>query len=329
MRFMGSEGTKIDLYVFMFAFLMGSLTGVQAQDFPRDTSYTFNSAFEKYIEDYPEITSVMPTLPGVVSEFRDVVYKNTGSRNLHLDVYRPADVSRNELLPAVLMVHGGGWISGDKSLLYFMATHLAANNFVTISVEYRLSPEAQYPAAVYDIKTAIKWVKDNAEEWGIDKDKVAILGTSAGGQLAALAGATADDPKFEDPADSSKTSTKVQVIVDVDGVLAFIHPDSEEGTVAGKWLGGDKRQARDTWIEASVLTHIDNNTPPMLFIGSSFPRFLAGREDVIDILDEHGTYHQTHLFEDAPHSFWLFNPWFKPTMEQTIEFLNDVLNGEE
>lgn len=286
MPFMGSEGIKIDLYVLMLAFLMGSLTGVQAQDFPRDTSYTFDSAFEKYIEDYPGITSVMPTLPGEVLEFRDIVYKNTGSRNLHVDVYHPADVSQNELLPAVLMVHGGGWISGDRSLLYFMATHLAAKNFVTVSVEYRLSPEAQYPAAVYDIKTAIRWMKDHAEEWGIDKVKIAILGTSAGGQLAALAGATADDPKFEDPADSSKTSTKTQAIVDVDGVLAFIHPDSEEGTVAGRWLGGDQQEAREKWIEASALSHVDKHTPPILFIGSSFPRFLAGREDVIDILDK-------------------------------------------
>lgn len=312
-------------YTLIVGLLLSRFTGLYAQDFPRDTSYTFDSAFEKYIEDYPEITSVTPALPGVVSEFRDIVYKNTGTRDLYVDVYRPAEVSQNESLPAVLMVHGGGWISGDRSLLYFMATYLATNNFVTVSVEYRLSPEAQYPAAVYDIKTAIKWMKDHAEDWGIDKDRVAILGTSAGGQLAALAGATADNLKFEDPSDSSKTSTKIQAIVDVDGVLAFIHPVSEEGTVASKWLGGDKQEARDTWIEASALTHIDETTPPILFIGSSFPRFLAGRGDVINILDEHGTYNQTHLFEDAPHSFWLFHPWFKPTMEHTIEFLNEVL----
>ncbi|HBQ60343.1 MAG TPA: esterase, partial [Balneolaceae bacterium] len=101
----------------------------------------------------------------------------------------------------------------------------------------------------------VKWLKDHAVDLQVDTHKVAIMGTSAGGQLAPLVGATAEDPDFEDPADGSQASTKVQAIVDIDGVLAFIHPDSQEGAVAGKWLGGDQNEARKKWIEASPITH--------------------------------------------------------------------------
>lgn len=303
--------------------LFGLNKQIKAQDFPRDTSYTYFNAYQKYVKQYPDITYPSLTFPGEVKEQRDLVYKNTGNRNLHLDVYSPADI-QSEPLPALFMIHGGGWISGDKSLLYNMATHLAKNQFVTVNIEYRLSPEAKYPAAVYDIKTAIKWMKDHALTFNIDTNRVGILGTSAGGQLAALVGVTADDPKFEDPADTLSPSTRVHAIIDIDGVLAFIHPDSEEGTVAGKWLGGDQTEAKEKWIEASALTHIDSSAPPTLFIGSSNPRFLAGNHEFSKVLRENGIYTETYVIEDSPHSFWLFNPWFKPTIKYTTNFLNTV-----
>lgn len=314
------------IWVLIVNWILLSVINVHAQqaDFPRDTSYTIHSAYKKYVKDYPKIEVADPVPDEQVNIQKDDAYKFTGDRDLQLDVFTPKN--NPNPLPVVLMVHGGGWISGNKSLLHPMAKVLAERGFAAITAEYRLSPEAKYPAAVYDINTALKWIKDHAGEFNIDEKQMAILGTSAGGQLAALVGATADNPKFKDPADTSQTFTKVQSIVDVDGVLAFIHPVSEEGTVAGKWLGGNQQEARDKWMKASALTHIDENTPPMLFIGSSYPRFLAGMEDVIDILDKHDTPHQSYNFDDAPHSFWLFHPWFEPTMGYIITFLNGVLN---
>lgn len=305
-------------------FLSGNILHAQEANFPRDTSYTIQSAYQKYVKDYPDISVADPELDDEILIRENITYKNTGNRDLRLDVFTPTKRD-TEALPAVLMVHGGGWITGNKSLLHPMAKVLAAKGFVAVTVEYRLSPEAKYPAAVHDVKSSLKWLKDHASDFHIDSGRIAILGTSAGGQLAALVGSTAKNLRFEDPADSSQTSTEVKAIVDIDGVLAFIHPVSKEGTVAGKWLGGNQQEARDKWIEASALTHIDENTPPMLFIGSSYPRFLAGREDVINILDEQGIKHQTHIFDEAPHSFWLFHPWFEPTMEYTVAFLKDVL----
>lgn len=295
----------------------------QDTEFPRDTSYTTQSAYQKYIKDYPNIEIVKFDVVEQGRVFKNIPYKNTGKRDLTVDVFAPFLGSKAGH-PAILLVHGGGWISGNKKMLHPMAKKLADEGYVAVTVEYRLSPEAEYPAAVYDIKTALKWMKDHAERFNIDTSKVAILGTSAGGQLAALVGTTAHKSNFEDPADTSDTSVKVHAIIDIDGVLAFIHPVSEEGNVAGKWLGGSQEEARAVWIEASALTHIGKQTPPMLFIGSAFPRFLAGRKDAIEILNYHDIRHETHIFEDAPHSFWLFNPWFDPTMEVVISYLNEL-----
>src|SRR5690606_2884777 len=154
--------------------------------------------------------------------------------------------------------HGGGWRSGDKSHNAAMAIELAKNGFVAISAEYRLSLEATYPAAILDLKDAIQWIKREAKKYAINQKHVAIMGCSAGGQLAALIG---------------MTDSNIKAIVNIDGILAFHHPESEEGTMAAQWLNGDYTTNPTAWTEASALTHAGKNTPPILFINSSYPRF--------------------------------------------------------
>ena len=312
-------------YLLCLLLLLSVILRAQHPGFPRDTSYTLKSAYKKYVKYYPDIKLIQAILPKGVEEYRDVVYKNTGTRDLHLDVFVPQQTESEK--PGVLLIHGGGWQSGSKELLIPLAMQLAAQGFVTATVEYRLSLEAPYPAAVYDIKYALKWLKKNAEKYHLDTTRIAVLGTSAGGQLASLVGTTANNPSFENPKDDLTNSTAVQAIVDVDGVLAFIHPDSKENKVAAHWMGGDSIEAREIWLEASALTHTDGHTPPMLFLASKYPRFLAGRQDVMAILDQHHIYNETHFLEDAPHSFWLFDPWFDPSIEYISHFLNKVLGS--
>jgi pectinesterase len=316
--------TKILIKLILIPVLLSlNFSDVVAQDFPQDTSYTLQSAYQKYVKDYPDIKLVDQQLEDQLQIHNNIIYKNTGKRDLYLDVYQPKKI--NKSLPGVLIVHGGGWISGNKSMMKQIAMELAHQGYVAVAVEYRLSPEAQYPAAIYDVKIALKWMRDHASDYQINTEKIAVLGTSAGGQIAALVATTQHQAQFEDPADSSSSSTSVQALVDVDGVLAFIHPVSEEGRVAGLWLGGNQKEERDTWMEASALTHADQNTPPTLFIGSAYPRFLAGRKEMTAILDKHNIYNQTYLLEGAPHSFWLFHPWFEQVMSQVVSFLDATL----
>lgn len=293
---------------------------VQAQvSYKIDTSYTVYSAYAKYKKNYPEIEIVKPQKFQNVIEEKNLVYKVLGYRNLHLDAFYN---SSKALKPAVVLVHGGGWNSGNKTLMQPLAQRIASKGYACFTVEYRLSLEAKYPAGIFDVKNAIQFVKSNANKFNVDTSKVAVLGCSAGGQMAALIGTTNHNKAFEDPESIYVQSTSVQAIIDVDGVLAFKHPESSEGNAASLWLGGDSNEKSEVWEDASALTHTDQNTPPILFINSKHDRFHAGKNDMIKILDNYGIYYQVESFPDAPHSFWLFHPWFEDTVNYITTFLD-------
>ena len=295
----------------------------------RDTSFTVHSAFVKAQKTNPGITVARPAVPASIRVQAGVTYCTLGSRTLHADVCYPAKKRRGGY-PAVLFIHGGGWRSGSPGQHLPMAQQLAARGYVAVLPEYRLATEARYPAAVLDLKAAIRWLRANAQAYQIDTARVAVWGFSAGGQLAALLGTTNGDPQFESPTCYPTHSSRVQAIVDVDGTLAFIHPESGEGddskgiSAATYWLGAAKADQPALWQQAGALSHVSARTPPILFINSSVARMHAGRDDMARQLDAFHIYHEAHTFADAPHPFPLFNPWFQPTLDYTTAFLARV-----
>ncbi|RZJ81293.1 MAG: alpha/beta hydrolase [Chryseobacterium sp.] len=310
------------VWIFLFA-LSPAVSFAQKKEIPLDTSYTINATFKKLIKKHPDIEIANPTFPVHINKKENIVYHKIGDRQLHADVFYPKEQSA-QAYPAVIMVHGGGWRSGNKSLNATMAAQIAAKGYVVVAVEYRLSLEAKYPAAVYDIKAAVRWLRENAGNYHADKNKVAVMGFSAGAQLATLVGTTNNVTRFEGPKKKSKTSSAVQAIVNVDGTLAFRHPESVEGTVAAFWLGGTYDEVPEIWQEAAPLSHAGENTPPILFINSDVPRFHAGRDDMINKIKPFHIYSEVHTLANSPHSFWLFHPWFKPTVDYAVTFLDNV-----
>ena len=300
----------------------------------RDTSFTPYQAWIKIKKEFPEAKIVRPELPFGVKAEKDVVYATLpdtlyGKRDLHLDLFRPDKPGK---YPALLLIHGGGWRSGNKSMQVPLAQQIASRGYVTASVEYRLSAEALYPAAVYDIKAAIRFLRANAKRYQINPDKIAISGSSAGGQLAALIGTTSEVKKFDGTEGNDDISTKIQAIIDMDGILDFTDPnesakddDPAKRSAGAYWFGATFKEAPEKWIEASPLTYIGKNTPPILFINSALPRFHAGRDSVITILNKYGIYTEVHTIENTPHPFWLFYPWFEPTVKYMVDFLDKVL----
>jgi acetyl esterase/lipase len=300
----------------------------------RDTSFTTYSAYIKAKKSHPNITWVSEELPKKVIARKDITYCNLDGRELKLDVFYPRKKSKKGY-PAVVMIHGGGWRSGDRSQNIALGQQLALNGYVAVNVEYRLSTEAIYPAAVYDIKSAIRWSRGNAAAFKIDTSKIAVLGFSAGGQLAALVGTTNNEPRFEYKSScNASSSSKVQAIVDLDGTLAFIHPESGEGddskakSAGSLWFGASKTEKPELWHEAGGLNHVSTETPPILFINSSVARMHAGRDDMIKKLNQFGIYSEVHTFEGAPHVFPLFHPWFNDTVKFTVGFLDRVFKGK-
>lgn len=305
----------------------------QAVDIPRDTSFTVNSAAAGVQKKYASARIVTSNLPKGVIAKEDIVYASHGKRELHLDLFRP-EKSKGGPFPAVILIHGGGWRSGDKSMQVPLAEHLAARGYATAAVEYRLSLEAPYPAAVYDLKAAIRWMRAHCAEYAIDSTRIAVSGCSAGGQLAALIGTTNGDERFEGDGGGAGHSSNVQAIVDVDGILDFTDPaESGKDTIPGKlsagaaWFDATYKEKPELWVEASPLVHVSENTPPILFINSSLERFHAGRDEMIEKLKALNTYYEVHTIPNTPHTFWLFHPWFEPTCDFITEFLDRTLKG--
>jgi acetyl esterase/lipase len=289
--------------------------------FPVDTTYTVKSVYDKVKKDHPNINYVPTRKYENLKEKKEIVYKKIKDRELHLDAYYPKNKKQN---PAIVIIHGGGWRSGNKSQMETFAIEMASKNYSCFDIEFRLSLEAPYPAAIFDVKNAIQYIKKNARKFNVDTTKIAVLGCSSGGQMAALVGTTNGKPNFEDSKPYNKFSSKVNAIVDIDGTLAFKHPESVEGKVAGLWLGGSYEEIPAIWEQAAPLNHADKNTPPILFINSSIPRFHAGRDDMIAILNKYGIYNDVQTIQNSPHSFWFLNPWFDETINYTTRFLDKI-----
>lgn len=306
--------------------MMPVLGFAQSSYSPRDTSYSIYSSYLKIQKKYPAVRPVWADLPKCVQVKSNIVYANlNGKRPLHLDVFFPKK-NRKKKRPAILLIHGGGWTTGSKENLIPMAQQLAKKGYVTVTVEYRLSAEAPYPAAMYDLKTAVRWMRAHAEEFGIDTNKIAAYGCSAGAHLAALLGTTNGMTLYDRHSDYSSYSADVQAVLNIDGIVSFVHPAAEPewtGKSANSWLGSYEENY-ERWKEASPLEYAGQKTPPFLFVNSSYPRFHAGRDDLFVILDKYNTYHEAHTFDDTPHAFWLLAPWFEPTLDYSLAFLKKV-----
>lgn len=297
----------------------------------RDTSFTVQGSYRNELRRHPNIRIADPSVPATVEEILNVPYRvSAAGKQLAADIYKPKRKSKAPY-PAVLMVHGGGWRSGDRTHNRTLAAKLAAQGYVCVTADYSLSTDALYPAAVHDLKAALGWMRAQGSRYGIDTAHIAVLGFSAGGELAAFLGATNGNAKFEGNASAQGPSSRVQAVVDIDGTLTFIHPESGEGddsksiSAATYWFGYPKSERPDLWKEAAPLTHVDAQTPPFLFVNSSVNRMHAGREDFIQKLNAFGTYSEVRTFPDAPHTFMFFDPWFEPTLATISTFLKKVL----
>jgi pectinesterase len=295
-----------------------------------DTGYNVQSEYRKNIKNFPGIRIAQETNSTEVRVEKSITYCNAGSRTLALDVFKPADQSVKKR-KAIIIIHGGGWRSGNRTLHHALAQKLALKGYVCITPEYRLSTEALYPAAVYDLKAAIRWVRKNAGSYHIDTNSIVVSGHSAGGELAAFMGATNGKAEFEGGSCNAGVSSRANAVIDMDGILAFIHPESGEGddskriSAATYWFGFSRSENPELWRQGSPLTHVGEHSAPVLFMNSSVDRMHAGQNDFIKRLDRYNIYAEVKTFKGAPHSFLLFHPWFDTTVAYIDDFVRVAL----
>jgi pectinesterase len=320
----------ITLFNMLLCFSGFSQHYLKHPEIPIDSSYNSSAELKKNIKKYPYISIPVFTESDSTEYFYDIEYNRFENRIMHLDVFKPKNI--NGETPVILLIHGGGWRSGDKNMNHYMANLFTKNGFAAISVEYRLSLESKYPEGLKDIVTAIRWTKANADKYGFDNKKIILLGCSSGGQMVSLLGSM-NKKKSPYRSDKYKKYTDdVCAVVDFDGVLAFIHPDSSEGkdapgkpSAATAWLGSSFKDKPELWFKASALTHVNKNSAPFLYVNSIQPRFSAGQKDMMKLLDKYGIVNDEFMIKDAPHSYWLFSPWVETAVDYTVKFLKKII----
>lgn len=286
----------------------------------RDYSYNNQDALKNDLKNYPGLTLAVHSSKLPYEETAGIVYKTVGTRTLELDYLGP---KTKKNCPTILFIHGGGWRTGDKRQHLELAKSLVDKGFRVFLVEYLLSTEALYPAAMQDVHEALNFLFEQAKKYRIDTKGLSVAGFSAGGQMAALLGSTWDEPLYG----SHSKDYKIHAVIDIDGILAYIHPESGEGddrqklSAATLYFGYSKAENPTIWNEASALYHVSSLDPPVLFINSTVDRMHAGREDFRKKMNAFSIKTQVVSFENAPHSFILYSPWMEKVAQEMANFL--------
>ncbi len=207
--------------------------------------------------------------PDGVRILRDWTYATVDGVDLQLDLYLPDHFDKP--LPLVVWIHGGGWVSGERSPC--PVAMLATRGYAVASISYRLARgDATFPAPLHDCKAAIRWLRGNAWRFGCDPDRIGVWGASAGGHLAALLGTTADDPALEGNEGITGVSSKVQAVCALFPATDFVHLEEVEddhwriNLVAKALLHGSPSKHPELAASASPITHVSKNASPFLFI---------------------------------------------------------------
>ena len=209
-----------------------------------------------------------PTLLEKINVETDVEYAKAGDVSLKLDIYRPKADS-TKVRPVIVWIHGGGWQGGNKSSgRGLVGPFVASGNYVGVSVGYRLTDIAAFPAQIHDSKAAIRYVRANAAKLGIDPNKIGVWGASAGGHLVSLLGTSGDVKELEGNLGTTGVSSRVSCVVDYCGPSDFPNFEITDGARVPitKLLGGLPKDAPEMAKLASPITYITKDDAPFLIV---------------------------------------------------------------
>ena len=239
---------------------------------------------------------------GRVTIERDVVVGTGGGRELRANVYRPPGQAQEAA--SVLLVHGGGWASGDRGQLHGYGILLGRLGYLCVACEYRLTGEAPWPAQIHDVKAALRWMRANAGDLGIDPAKISVSGNSAGGHLSLMLAGTQDMPDFEGDGGHASAGTTVAAAIAFYGpaILATAAGGELSAPVAAL-LGANASQ--EALRSASPISYANRDFPPTLLIHGTKDELVPHEASLRmhRALDEAGAPAELHLYAGAPHAF--------------------------
>lgn len=223
-------------------------------------------------KDNEQVT--IPSTP-VQKEYYDISYASASNAQ-KLDIFLPDTIKAQN--PVLVWIHGGGFSGGDKSQFRNSnrLTELKRRGYAVVVINYRLSGQAKFPAQIYDVKAAIRWIKANAAAYKMNPDKIGVWGSSAGGHLSALAGTSGNVTELEDLSQgNSSLSSSVQVVIDWYGPIDFLKMDSmalSQGCASSNHNAANSPESLligfqittrpDLVAKANPITYISSDDPP-------------------------------------------------------------------
>jgi acetyl esterase/lipase len=215
-------------------------------------------------------------LPDTVKLEADIPYAGTNNPRQRLNLLLPKTPKTDRPLPVIAYIHGGAWLGGDRVGGHGrLAAYVAGGEYAAVSIGYRLTGEAIWPAQIHDCKAAIRWVRANARKYNLDPDRIGVVGESAGGHLVAMLGTSGGVKDLEgDLGEHKGVSSRVQCVVDLFGPSDLPamkdYPSSLNHDAAsspeGKLVGGRVSDKKEVAVAASPITYVSPEGPPFLII---------------------------------------------------------------
>ena len=249
----------------------------------------------------------------------DVVVGTGGGRDLHADIYRPDNANG----AGVLMIHGGGWRMGSKAMMPPQAGALVKHGFTCVAIEYRLTPEAPWPAQIHDVKTAMRWFRANADALNVQPEQIAVLGNSAGGHLALLLAATPGLAEFEGDGGNANIDTSVAAVIAVYPPVTFFVGDRTSGGTSAAAILGDAATA-EAAKAASPIEYVHADFPPTFFLHGNGDKVVpvSASINMYNALSQAGARAEMHIYAEQPHTWARWPQWVQPTMDEAALFLD-------
>ena len=279
---------------------------------------------------YSQSNPVISLFPEGSVLYGNISYNDNSHEKHLLDIYLPANAK--EKVPVLFFIHGGGWLSNDKyaDMNYMKETvkEVVENGFALVSIDYRFSTEALFPAQIQDCNKAISYIYDNADKYGIDNDKFAVMGFSAGGHLACMVGLSKNNNIDDFFSERTNRNFNINAVVDFYGPteLILFPGGNDEKSPEAILIGATTVERPDLAKFASPNTYVDKNDPPFLIIHGE-------KDNLVDVkhsqvlrswLTINDIPNELIIVEGAPH----FGPMFDADFirAKVISFLKEHLH---
>lgn len=265
----------------------------------------------------------------------NVEYGVGGDQKLTLHLAKP--IGLDEPVPGLLFIHGGGWQAGSKDGYIQQIKEFAAKGYVAASVGYRLAPKYPFPAQIEDCKCAVRWMREHAEELGVDPERIGAIGASAGGHLAMLLGTMDSGDGLEGEGGWQGQSSKVQCVVSYFGPSNLTeteigdHPARQIlnepviRSILRNFVGGEPEENIDLLRQASPVHYVSSGDAPVLHFQGTRDILVPYDKsfEMTSALTEHGIKGRVELIMGAPHGWG--GAEMKRTQKAALEFFDEHL----